>query len=105
MSNKELTPEDFRRTTEAQLKDPSLALKGKDAGTVAQARAEHFANGTDLLKQVSATLQQIAATHPDTNAKQQANLALNRLNEAQSAFGTAGLCQGTVHDKDDTSTV
>lgn len=105
MSNKELTPEDFRRVTEAQLKNPTLALKGQDANTVAQARAKHFANGSDILKQVSATLQQIAATHPDSNAKQQAHLALNRITEAQSSFGAAGLCQGTVHDKDDSATV
>jgi hypothetical protein len=105
MSNKDLTPEKFRDITEAQLKDPTLALKGENASAVAQTRAKHFANGTNLLKQVSATLQQIAATHPDSNAKQQANLALNSLNEAQSAFGTAGLCQGTIHDKDDSSTV
>lgn len=105
MSNKELTQEDFRRITEAQLKNPSLALKDKDASAVAHARAGHYANGIDLLKQVSATLQQIASTHPDANAKQQANLALNRISEAQSAFGTASLCQSTVHDKDNTSTV
>ena len=105
MSNKELTQEDFRRITETQLKNPSAALKGKDASTVAQTRAEHYANGSDLLKQVSDTLQKIAASHPDPAAKQQANLAVNRLNEAQSAFGIAGLCQGTIHDKDDSATV
>lgn len=104
MSSEGFTPEDFRRATEAQLKDPSLALKGQDASTVAKVRAEHYANGANLLKQVSDTLQQIAATHSDPNAMQQADLALNRLNAAQSAFGTACLCQGTVHNKDDTST-
>lgn len=101
MSNKELTQEDFRRIAEAQLKDPSVALKNKDATTVAQARAEHYANGTDLLKKVSDTLQQIAATHPDPAAKQQADLALNRLTEAQGAFGTASLCQTVIHNKTD----
>ncbi|HET7396425.1 MAG TPA: hypothetical protein VFK12_08290 [Gammaproteobacteria bacterium] len=100
MSNKELTPEDFRRTTEAQLKDPSLALKGKDAATVAQARAKHYSTGAELLKQVSVTLQQIAATHSDPTAKQQATLAVSRLSEAQNAFGNASLCQPIVHDKD-----
>jgi hypothetical protein len=103
MSNKELTPEEFRRLTEAQLNNPSFALKDKDAGVVAQTRAQHYANGTDLLKQVSDTLQKIAATHPDPAAKQQANLAVNHLRDAHSAFGVASLCQNVVHDKGDTS--
>ena len=104
MSSKDFTPEDFRRATEAQLNDPSLALKGQDAGTVAKARAEHYASGANLLKQVSSTLHQLAASHPDPGAKQQVNLALVRLDQARTAFGTAGLCQSTVHDKEDTST-
>jgi uncharacterized protein YpuA (DUF1002 family) len=104
MSNKDLTPEDFRRITEAQLNNPALALKGNDAGTVAKTRAKHFANGSDLLKQVSDTLQQIATTHPDKNAKQQASLALDRLSEAQNAFGNASLCQQIIYQKDDSTT-
>lgn len=104
MSSKDLTPEEFRRITEAQLNNPALAIKGADASTVAKTRANSFASGADLLKQVSSTLQQLAATHPDPAAKQKVDLALSRIDEAQSAFGAASLCQGTIHDKGDSST-
>lgn len=103
MQKKPLSPEEFRNHTEAQLNDPSLALKGQNPTTVAQTRTEHYATGINLLKQVSETLQTLANNPNNPSAKQQVNLALKHLDNAGTAFGMASLCQDVVHDKDDTS--
>ncbi|HEY4128698.1 MAG TPA: hypothetical protein VGN70_11665 [Gammaproteobacteria bacterium] len=74
--------------------------RAKKAATGAAKRAQHFSKGDKLVKQVSSTLQQIAKSHPNTKAKKQAKLAVQKLGQAQHAFGAAGLCQNDVYDKD-----
>ena len=91
---KPLSPAGFRKATEKHLKTQPKLLKGKAATATANARARHYGRGTKLIEQVSITLQQIATSHPNPNAKKQAKLSLRKLGDAQSAFGTASLCQG-----------
>jgi hypothetical protein len=97
MTNKPLSSDEFQHIAEEQLKDPSLALHGKDVKTVAKIRATHYANGAELLKQISDTLTMLAVEQNDPDVKQQAKLAISRINDAQNAFSNASLCQGTVH--------
>lgn len=66
--------------------------RAKNASTSAKKRAQHYAKGDKLMRQVSKTLKDIAATHPNPRAKKQAKLALKQLHEAHSAFGSAGTC-------------
>lgn len=98
MTTKPLSSDEFQHIAEEQLKDPTLALHGKNVKTVAKIRATHYANGAELLTQISDTLTMLAAQQNDPGIKQQAKLALGRINEAQNAFSNASLCQGTVHD-------
>lgn len=101
MQNKPLSPEEFCNAAETQLNNQPKLLQGKDAAVLAKARANHYANGANFLKQVSDTLQQLAASQSDPSSKQRVNLALNNLSEAQNAFGMACLCQGSIWNKDD----
>lgn len=100
---KPLSPSSFRKASEKHLKNQPKLVTGKAATSMAKARTKHYVRGDKLMKQVSTTLQKIAATHPSAAAKKQAKLALKKLNEAQSAFGTASMCQGGVSwNTDDT---
>jgi hypothetical protein len=99
---KPLTPAQFRKTAERRLKKQPRLMKGKAAKSLATARSKHYGKGSILVKQVSDTLKKLAASHPNPKAKKQAKLALTKLNEAQSAFGSASLCQGEVWGQDDT---
>jgi hypothetical protein len=83
----------------ASFKKKSQA-RTKKAAASASKRAQHYAKGDKLMKQVSNTLKNIAATHPSPNAKKRAKLALKKLQEAHSAFGNAGTCaDGGTFDK------
>jgi hypothetical protein len=74
--------------------------RAKKAATSASKRAQHYSKGEKLVKHVTKTLQQIAKSHPNPKAKKQAQLAVKKLGQAQNAFGSAGLCQNDVYDKD-----
>jgi hypothetical protein len=69
-------------------------VRAKKAASSANKRAQHYAKGDKLMKQVSSTLQNIAKTHPNPKAKKQAKLALKKLNQAHTEFGSAGQCAG-----------
>lgn len=66
--------------------------RAKKATVGAKQRAKHYAKGDKLIKQVSKALQNIAKTHPHPKAKKQAKLALKKLGQAHSEFGSAGMC-------------
>lgn len=78
----------------ASFKKKSQA-RAKKAAASAKKRAQHYAKGDKLVKQVSKTLQSIAKSHPDPKAKKQARLALKQLDQAHNAFGSAGMCADT----------
>jgi hypothetical protein len=75
----------------ASFKKKSQA-RAKKAASSASKRAQHYAKGDKLMKQVAKTLKNVAATHPNPTAKKKAKLALQQLQEAHSAFGSAGTC-------------
>jgi hypothetical protein len=75
----------------ASFKKKSQA-RAKKAAASASKRAQHYAKGDKLMNQVSKTLQTIAKSHPNPKAKKQAKLALKKLGEAHTAFGSAGMC-------------
>jgi hypothetical protein len=77
----------------ASFKKKSQA-RAKKAAASANKRAQHYAKGDKLMKQVSSTLQNIAKTHPNPKAKKQAKLALKKLSQAHTEFGSAGQCAG-----------
>jgi hypothetical protein len=75
--------------------------RAKKAAVSAKKRAQHYAKGDKLMKQVSKTLGGIAKTHPSPKARKQAKLALKQLGEAHTAFGSAGMCaEATFTGKD-----
>lgn len=101
MPKKPVTPEEFQKIDETRLNNQPKLIRDSEAATIAKARAGHYANGANLLQQVTTTLQNIAVNHPDPNARKQAELAVNKLADAQAAFGDAALCLGVIWNKDD----
>lgn len=97
---KPLSPATFRKKVEKHIKGQRALLKGKKAASNAKARAKHYGKGDKLVKEVAATLNKIAASHPNKNARKQAKLAVRKLNAAESAFGTACMCQSDVWNSD-----
>lgn len=71
-----------------------VQTQAKKAAANAKKRAKHYSKGDRLIKQVSKTLNGIAASHPDPKARKQAKLALKKLGQAHSEFGSAGTCAG-----------
>src|SRR5579859_114018 len=99
---KPLSPASFRKKVEKHIKGQTALLRGKKATANAKGRTKHYAKGDKLVKQVAATLNKIAATHPNPNARKQAKLAVKKLSDAETAFGTACMCQGVIWNSDDT---
>lgn len=97
---KPLSPANFRKKVTKHIKGQRSLLKGKKASANATARAKHYGRGDRLVKQVADTLNKIAATHPNKNARAQAKLAVRKLNDAESAFGSACMCQSEVWNSD-----
>src|SRR5579859_2204412 len=98
---KPLSPASFRKKVEKHIKGQRAVLKGKKASANAKARTKHYSKGDKLVKQVAATLNKIAASHPNKNARKQAKLAVRKLNDAESAFGTACMCQTVIWNGSD----
>ena len=93
---KPLSSAQFRAATVKHLKkQPKQKMKAKAVTAMAKGRAKHYGRGAKLMDQVSKTLRSIATSHPNPKAKKQAKLAISKLDQAQSAFGDASLCQGS----------
>ena len=88
-AKKPVSPATFKKRAQDRAKK-TVAGAGK--------RAQHYAKGDKLMKQVSQTLNSIAKSHPNPKAKKQAKLAVKKLGQAQHAFGSAGLCQSDIYD-------
>jgi hypothetical protein len=97
---KPLSPASFRKKVEKHIKGQRSLLKGKKASANAKGRTKHYTKGDKLVKQVAATLNKIAASHPNPNAKKQAKLAIRKLSDAETAFGSACMCQSDVWNSD-----
>lgn len=89
-AKKPVSPATFKKRAQSRAK--------KDVAG-ANKRAQHYAKGDKLMKQVSKALHNIAKSHPNPKAKKQATLAIKKLGAAQHAFGSAGLCQSDIFDK------
>ena len=87
---KPITAATFQKRTQRRAKKEAAGAKKK---------ARHYAKGDKLMRQVSKTLQDIAKSHPNPKARKQAKLAVQKLGQAQHAFGSAGLCQSDIYDK------
>lgn len=99
---KPLSPGKFRAATVKHLKkQPKQKMGAKAMAAMAKGRSKHYGQGANLVSQVSKTLQQLATSHPNPKARKQAKLAVKKLNDAQCAFGTASLCQGTDWNTND----
>lgn len=97
---KPLSPANFRKKVEKHIKSQRTVLKGKKAMANAKARTKHYGKGDKLVKEVAATLNKIATTHPNKSTRQQAKLAIRKLGVAQAAFGSACMCQSDVWNSD-----
>ena len=80
---KPVSPVKFRKQHQA---------RAKRAAADAKKRAAHYSKGDKLIKEVTRTLNKVAAGHPNSKAKKQVKLALKKLHEAHTAFGNAGTC-------------
>ena len=85
VTKKPVSASSFKKRTQA---------RAKKAAASANKRAQHYAKGDKLMKQVSTTLQNIAKSHPNPKAKKQAKMALKKLSQAHTEFGSAGQCAG-----------
>ena len=101
-TQKPLSPARFRKQIEKHYKKQPELLKGKKLSSNASGRAKHYAKGDKLMKQVALTLNKVAASHPNPNARKQAKDALKKLGAAQNEFGTACMCQTISWGQDDT---
>jgi len=88
---KPLSPKQFRAKTRQYL-GKRKPLKGKKASRSLKVRTTSYAKGTKLMKDVTATLRQIAASHPNPQARKKATLAIKKLDDARTEFGVASLC-------------
>lgn len=98
---KPLSPANFRKKVEKHIKGQKAVLRGKKAVTNAKQRTKHYAKGDKLVKDVAATLNKIATTHPNPKARKQAKLAIRKLNDAETAFGSACMCQTVIWNGSD----
>jgi hypothetical protein len=96
-SKKPLTPKQFNSKTKKYLATRK-PLKGKQAAKTAKARTAYYTKGSKLMKDVETTLKQIAAKHPDPKARKKAKVAVKKLDDAKTAFGSASMCQGVIFD-------
>lgn|SRR5690242_15946192 len=88
---KPLSPKQFRAKTKQYL-GKRKPLKGKKANRAIKARTSAYTKGTKLIKDVSSTLRQIAASHPDSRARKKAAIAIKKLDDATTRFGYASMC-------------
>lgn len=96
-SKKPLSPKQFSSKTKKYLATRK-PLKGKQAAKTAKARTAYYTKGSKLMKDVGTTLAQIAAKHPDPKARTKAKLAIRKLDDAKTAFGSASMCQSVIFD-------
>jgi hypothetical protein len=94
---KPLTPKQFSAKTKKYL-GTRKPLKGKQASRTVKARTAYYTKGSKLMQDVSSTLRKIAANHPDPKARKKASVAIKKLDEAKTAFGSASMCQGVIYD-------
>lgn len=88
---KPLSPKQFRAKTRKYL-GKRKPLKGKQANRDLKARTKSYTKGTKLMQDVSSTLRQIAKSHPDPKARKKAAVAIKKLEDARTEFGSASLC-------------
>lgn len=98
---KPLKPEEFKKAAEYYFKNQAAFHKGKAPEQIAAQRTKHWTDGYNHIQEVAKTLRELAASHPDSEKRKQANLALTKLNDACTAFGAASLNHGTVFDIQD----
>ncbi len=88
---KPLSPKQFRAKTKKYL-GKRKPLKGKKAARTIKHRTASYTKGTKLIQDVSSTLRQVAAKHPDPKVRKKAKDAIKKLDDARTAFGSASLC-------------
>lgn len=91
-----LSPKQFRAKTKQYL-GKRKPLKGKKASRTVNARTASYTKGTKLMKDVSAALRQISASHPNPKARQKAAMAIKKLDDARTEFGYASMCLEIPH--------
>lgn len=88
---KPLSPKQFHAKTKKYI-GKRKPLKGKQANRAIKARSASYTKGTKLIQEVSSTLRQVAASHPDAKVRKKASLAVKKLDDARTQFGSASLC-------------
>ena len=86
-SKKTFSPASFHKQAHnrAQKRAKKLAANAKK-------RAQNYTRGDKLMKQVSKTLDKVAASHPNPKIRKQAKRAVTQLKQAHAAFGSASMC-------------
>lgn len=98
-TKKPLTPSEFKAAAENYFRNQAAFQKGQTPEELAAHRLEGWTAGYNHLQDIAKTLREIAISHPDAEKRKQANLAINKLDNACVAFGEASLNQGHVFGK------
>jgi hypothetical protein len=104
-TSKVLKPAEYRAAAENYFKNQAAFHKGKTPDQMAAQRTKHWTEAYNHLQSVSATLRDIASSHPDPKKRTEANLAISKLDAATAAFGSASLNHGVVHSPGDEQSV
>lgn len=102
MSDKKLSTQNFRNRLAEHFENQPELLRGEKARKQADGMAEHFSNGEQMLADASATLRDIAESHPDPEKRKAADLAIKKLDDAATAFSIGATCAGAVWNADET---
>lgn len=77
--------------------------RAKKTAANAKKRAQNYNRGEKLMKQASATLNKVAASHPNPKMRKQAKRAVAQLKQAHDAFGSASMCMDSPTFNNDES--
>lgn len=91
--NRRFSKEEFKEELAKHLSDmPPGFLKAKDKlDKHVSDKAENYAKALAALDEASDKLKQIASSHPEESARNDADAALKKIDEAIGAYGTASM--------------
>ena len=100
--NRRFTKDEFKQELTKHLEDvPPGFLRARDKlEKHAEAKAGHYERALNALDDAAAKLKAIAESHPDDSARQEADTALKKIDEAINAYGEAAMDFNSIWQED-----
>lgn len=94
------TKEEFKQELASHLRDvpPGLLKAPHRLAAHTELKAGHYEAALAALDAAVARVRQIAATHPDEQARQEADTAIREINDAIDTYGEAAMVQNSNWD-------